>query len=189
MKDIDQLTLLQYSEGSLTPEKMAEVDLWLASHPDVLAEVMEWQRVNAVMEEGQAMAMPGTAWLRLEIRQGQIEQFFSRGGEARMEPVLSVRGDIRPEKHEVNKQMLRLSLPQVGADIQVICARGNAYWIVLTSHILKGHMVKLRRKGEDYPIYSRKAGSDHLTIKGLSEDKYELLFLDETVDIEIEEKE
>lgn len=187
MKKPDILTLLRYSEGSLSAEQLPWVETWLQAHPEDLAEVLEWQRLDGVMSAGKAQALPGTAWLSLQVTSGDIAGFDCRGGDARLVPALEVRGDARPLRNEPEKLKLEFQLHHPEARVEVLCARGNAYWIVLSSPHLKGHTVKLRRKGEDYPLYIRRAGADSLTIKGLSEDSYELLFLEECVDIDIRE--
>jgi anti-sigma factor RsiW len=43
---ISETDLHAYVDGMLTPERRAEVEAWLAAHPDKSAEVANWQRQN-----------------------------------------------------------------------------------------------------------------------------------------------
>jgi len=47
---ISETDLHAYADGQLTPERVAEVEAWLAAHPDKAAEVAGWQRQNEALE-------------------------------------------------------------------------------------------------------------------------------------------
>lgn len=188
MNKIDTITLLKYQEGSLDKARRLEVDKYLEEHPGVLDEILDLDRISAVMEEGIAQPVPGTAAVALTIIQGLIDSFQCRGASAELVPVVATRGDSRPQKHETDKHKVSVSLDHLDAQLEILAVRGNAYWVVIKSPLLKGHVVKLKRKGDDYPLYTKKASSESLTVKGLGTGQYEVLFLNDRIDISIEEK-
>ena len=173
----DSMDILKYLDGRLDYDKTKELEKYLQSRPELLAETLELNRINAVMEAGTPEPLPADAFILVEFIGEMIRRFEAPDFEMSTQQLLSTRS------RKTAGQSLKAENKQYS--IEIIPSYEGSFWISLQSSELQNTYVSLARPSDDFPIFSKKV-SDKVTIKGVAPGHYHLSFLQKRIDIQIQ---
>ncbi len=145
-----------------------------------LKEITELNRINARTAAVMPEPLKKPFFLSLLVRNGSIERALSAAGKSRLAALEPTR------KNDINdKNKARYSIDSIPADIEIMPAQDNKCWISLMSPNLKDSMVQIMKKGDELPVYSKKADSSQVLFKGIEPGEYEISLRNYTIQIVI----
>ena len=175
-KELQDSDLLHYVEKSLSDDKLAAVETHLSSCRTCMAEVLELNRINAMMSEGKFERIPAFITLR-NIGQ-KLADIATSFADYELVSLANTRDEVS------NNQ--RLLLKGDGLQIQIYVAPDNRFWIVLVMKNPRG-AISLRKMSEKTPLFYKETDAAQTVIKGVDSGVYELCVADEKIRLELQE--
>lgn len=191
----DEIKMLKYIEGSLIDK--SEIEEHLAGCDICLKDIIDLNRINSVMEAGNALPVRKSNFISIWLKNGIVDKIISTIDLINEQPLTVTRkadgNKGQKDKYPVSKNsqiegmqnILIFNFDSIPALIKIIPAGEGLFWISVESDILKGHSIELKKKDDKIPVYSKKSGLSEVLIKGITEGEYEILFAGETINIGI----
>jgi hypothetical protein len=183
----DEITMLMYIEQIAGDKIDKNADAQMESHlmecDLCMKEVAEMTRIEAMVDGGEAVKIPAIRSVFVSLKNGIIDKFSSVAIQAGMVKAL----ETRSAETWGTEQYLELIAQTPPARIRIIPVNNEKVWISIDSDELHGKYIELKKfsGNETAPAYYKRANSRSLTIKGISEGKYELRFGDNRIKINI----
>lgn len=173
----DEATMLRYIEGTLSRDTAVEVDAHMRTCGDCLREVMELQRIDAVMDAGIAEAYPLGRRIALWIKGNVIDRFEASFDAAAL--------NASPARGSGAQGVTGVKFETKDPDAEVTLFPGDkgAFGLTIDAKGWKGDVELLKLPGEE-PFYLTASDGGRVEMKSIPAGSYRLTIGRYSVDID-----
>lgn len=180
----DEIKMLGYLDGIRSGDGIRAIEDHLMECGACLEEMAELNRIQAETEPEGAPGLDLPRFITVfagdkgEKGGWEILRAVVSAVSARWEPLAATRG-------EGIKRAVSFVTGESRVTVKIVPAASGSFWLSFSGESLQGRTVEFGKKGDELPLFSRKAGTKEVLIRGVGPGEYEAKFANETVRINL----